>query len=252
MFGKLWQRLNRVGASPIAEVDPLEAYQLWAESYDNVNGNALLFADARAVHPLVKGYQLSGKIVLDAGCGTGRNLEILTQDNPRLVAAADFSPNMLHRLGSKTNHCTSIIAQVARLESLPYKDALFDFVLCTLVLDHVPHLQRAVSELSRVLRPGGSMVASCFHPFGKLLEWQRSFKAHVAKGQERWFAARYYHHSHSDYYRSFQSTRLEIIDMMEPRIDETLKPFYAKAGRADLFNRYNGCPLLLVYELRKQ
>jgi malonyl-CoA O-methyltransferase len=252
MFRKLRHTLNGLRSSPITEVDPLEAYQLWAESYDNVNGNALLYADARAVGPLVKGYQLSGKNVLDAGCGTGRNLEILTQDNPGLVAAADFSPNMVQRLGSKVRNCRSITAQVARLEFLPYKNEQFDFALCTLVLDHIADLQHAVSELSRVLRPGGSMVVSCFHPFGKLLGWQRSFKAHLAKGQEKWFAARYYHHSHSDYYTAFQSTRLEIIGMMEPRIDETLKSFYVQAGRTDLFNRYNGYPFLLIFELRKR
>jgi SAM-dependent methyltransferase len=43
---------------------------------------------------------------------------------------------------------------------LPFADASFDAVLCTQVLEHVRDLGLATSEISRVLRPGGTLLAS--------------------------------------------------------------------------------------------
>jgi malonyl-CoA O-methyltransferase len=252
VFHRLRQAYHSIRRPPVDELDPLEAYQLWADTYDDAEHNALLYADVRAVHPLIARHRLSGKAVLDAGCGTGRNLEALGHDKPRLVAAVDFSQKMIEGIGSKAGNSPSITVQIARLESLPYKDAQFDFALCTLVLDHVADLRRGVSELSRVLRPGGAMVISSFHPFGKLLGWQRSFRAHLSNGRRQWFAPTYVYHSHADYYGVFQSVGLDVVAMLEPRIDETLKSFYARAGRDDLFSRYYGYPLLLVFELHKR
>lgn len=44
---------------------------------------------------------------------------------------------------------------VASIEAMPFPDAHFDSVLCTQVLEHVPHPHIAMKEISRVLKPGG-------------------------------------------------------------------------------------------------
>jgi SAM-dependent methyltransferase len=59
--------------------------------------------------------------------------------------------------------------QVAHLidfvdEALPFADAEFDLVICALALCHVANLRGAVREFARVLRPGGSVLISDFHP----------------------------------------------------------------------------------------
>src|SRR5439155_20179403 len=46
----------------------------------------------------------------------------------------------------------------ASLERLPWSDASFDGVVCTLVLCSVPDVARAVAEIHRVLRPGGTLA----------------------------------------------------------------------------------------------
>ena len=232
-------------------LEPIEAYQLWAQSYDNTDGNALLFAESSAVGPLLAARDFQGKAVLDAGCGTGRNLELLVQAQPRMLVATDFASKMIEKVRANLNGSAGVHLQVARLEFLPYKDGQFDFVLCTLVLGHVLKLAAAVAELSRVLRPRGSMVISCFHPFGQLLSWQRTFNAELPSGHSKWFAAKYYYHPHAEYFDAFQTSHLEIVRMIEPAIDETLRPFYEQAGRMDIYNRYSGYPLLLIFEVQK-
>ncbi len=54
-----------------------------------------------------------------------------------------------------------VLGDVQDLSAL--SDGSFDTVLCTQVLEHVPHPRRALSELARVLRPGGHLILSAPH-----------------------------------------------------------------------------------------
>ena len=98
--------------------------------------------------------------VLDAGCGDGINLVGL-----RRIAAADGSPmrtigvdyNLL-RLGRARKLDLGARLQAASLYQLPFQAAAFDIVLCNHVVEHLPDPARALSELFRVLRPGGLAI----------------------------------------------------------------------------------------------
>jgi SAM-dependent methyltransferase len=50
------------------------------------------------------------------------------------------------------------VAIVGDARALPVRDAAFDLVLCTEMLEHVPEPQRAIDEMHRVLKPGGLLV----------------------------------------------------------------------------------------------
>jgi SAM-dependent methyltransferase len=76
------------------------------------------------------------------------------------------------------------ITYVSGAESLPIPDAQYDLVLCTQVLEHVRHPQRALLEMTRVLAPGGHLfLTTCgvypFHPHpGDYWRWtQQGFEA---------------------------------------------------------------------------
>lgn len=95
--------------------------------------------------------------VLDAGCGSGLWLHLcLATSQPARLVGVDRSPAMLARAGS--THAELICAD---LRALPFEDAEFD-VVCVVFVLHLlseQNLERALSELRRVLSDGGRIVA---------------------------------------------------------------------------------------------
>lgn len=229
-------------------LDAFEAYELWAETYDQCAENALLHAEQSTIVPMLKRLKLKGKVILDAGCGTGRYLNFLHPYKPRILAGIDLSPAMIERAQKKITENTFVRLEVASIDNIPFKSGFFDVVICTLALDHLENLRRGVDELSRVLKRNGTAIISVFHPYGKLLGWKRTFKPN---GNHQLHAVRYYGHRHSDYFEAFKSAGLRVDELLEPVIDERLKPFYERSDRLDLFEQFKGYPLLLIFRLAK-
>ena len=106
-----------------------------------------------------------GDAVLDVGAGTAT---LLIQAAARVgpegsLAAVEPSPEMLAHARRKAQACgVTIACEQGTAERLPYPDAAFDVVLCTLVLHHLPEPRRgdALAEMRRVLRPGGRLVVA--------------------------------------------------------------------------------------------
>lgn len=244
--------LKRLVSRPPRTLEPFEAYQLWADTYDEIDGNALLAAESSVILPLIAQSKLEGKAVLDACCGTGRYLDVLKRAMPGSLTATDFAPNMIRKVSEKLNGKSDVRLHVADLEHLPFRGEQFDFILCTLAIDHVENLDGVVTELSRVSKRGGHILISCFHPFGAMLGWQRTFKSKRGNGRSESFAVKYYPHSHSDYFSAFQRSGLTITSMHEPKVTEEIRPMYERAGRLDLYERSLGFPLALIFELAKQ
>ena len=55
---------------------------------------------------------------------------------------------------------TPLVDVMARGEQLPFQEGYFDIVLCTQVLEYIPDSRQAISEMHRVLRPGGMLLIS--------------------------------------------------------------------------------------------
>lgn len=92
--------------------------------------------------------------VLEVGCGEGELAEQLAAVVSDVVAI-DQSPRMV-----ELTRARGVDARVADVQELPFPDDSFDAVLAAWVLYHVPDLDRGLSEIGRVLRPGGRLVAT--------------------------------------------------------------------------------------------
>lgn len=98
--------------------------------------------------------------VLEVGCGTGFFLLNLWQAGfAARLHATDISAGMVRRCVDNGARLGAVVhAEVADAESLPLPDASFDLVVGHAVLHHLPDVDAAVTELIRVLRPGGRLL----------------------------------------------------------------------------------------------
>jgi methionine biosynthesis protein MetW len=103
---------------------------------------------------------LSGKRILDLGCGPGVQLAYLARENT--LCGTDISVPALTQAGR--NGYRVCVADLDR-QSLPFKDETFDVVVCTDVLEHLFAPLFLVGEIHRVLRPEGTAVVSVPNQF---------------------------------------------------------------------------------------
>jgi ubiquinone/menaquinone biosynthesis C-methylase UbiE len=133
--------------------------------------------DPRIFHVrLIQEYfgDLAGKRILDAGCGKGRFARILRESNESAeICGLDISPEMLKFVPE------GIGRAAASMTALPFPAEAFDFVYATESLEHAVEIEKAVSELCRVLKPGGRLVIidKNIEHFGKLETpaWEKWF-----------------------------------------------------------------------------
>lgn len=117
------------------------------------------------------------KDVLEVGIGSGANLPYYASRKDIQLAAVDPNPEMLHYLKATCEEVGFPVEQVSWqqgvAEELPLQDSSQDVVISTLVLCSVADQRAAVSEIHRVLRPGGSFLfmEHVAHPLGT---WSRS------------------------------------------------------------------------------
>lgn len=103
--------------------------------------------------------------LLDAGCGTGYLLEVLRGcDVPFKVIGCDIAQGMCEktRQRSSANHPCQVVC--GDINALPLKDAAVDAVISSLAMQWIADKKAALSELYRVLKPGGWCVLSSFGP----------------------------------------------------------------------------------------
>ncbi len=117
---------------------------------------------SRSLAPLLIAFaapRAKGK-ALDVGCGTG-NLAVELAKNADLtsIEAFDFSPPYI-AYAKASGADSRINFQTADACAIPFADATFDLTLSMLVLAFIPEPQRAVREMVRVTKPGGT-VAAC-------------------------------------------------------------------------------------------
>lgn len=110
--------------------------------------------------PLVREQQ---GLILDVGCGAGTFIEKYLDPRRHTVVSVDFSSEMLAitrtRLRRRIGQCVHLVKAMA--QDLPFADAAFHACVCVNTLHNMPcwdDVAAAVSELARVLRPGGALL----------------------------------------------------------------------------------------------
>jgi malonyl-CoA O-methyltransferase len=244
--------------SDMPVLEPVAAYALWAGDYPPYAHNPLMRAEERAMLAMLPG-NLDGLRVLDAGCGSGRYLMHAQRRGAHQAVGVDLSTEMLARAraelkieneelrmansASDRSHFSLFNCQFiqASLDDIPIRSGWADITICGLTLGHLEDLRAPLAELARVTRSGGRLLCSDFHPIGRELGWRREFSV---SGQR--YAVSHVWHLESDWRRAADAMRLEIVSMLEPRLDPSDIPAGARFDPVAL-----EVPAALVFELRR-
>jgi ubiquinone/menaquinone biosynthesis C-methylase UbiE len=117
---------------------------------------------------------LRGRRVLDVGCGKGRFARVFHEQHPGAeIWGLDISEEMLRFVPA------GIQTRAGSMTELPFEDGFFDGAYATESLEHAVEIEKAVSEVCRVVKAGGriAIIDKNAEQWGKLAtpEWERWF-----------------------------------------------------------------------------
>jgi SAM-dependent methyltransferase len=132
---------------------------------------------------------LSGKAVLDVGCGDGTLTTEFRHRGASIVIGCDPDPRMIAKATARTMAERDAMSYLlGRAEHLPFRDQSFDVVTAVTVLCFVEQKSRAVEEMARVLKPRGRIVIG---ELGRWSTWAASRRIRAWLGNEFWRHARF-------------------------------------------------------------
>ncbi len=102
---------------------------------------------------------ISGKRILDLGCGAGEN-SVYFAKKGAICVASDYSPGMVEvALNLAAINSVKIEGAIVNAMAIDFPDCSFDIVYAANLLHHLPDPQACIQEMYRILKPGGK---ACF------------------------------------------------------------------------------------------
>jgi len=125
--------------------------KLWVQALKNLGGE-----------PLFRPEHFKGKIVLDAGCGTGRHIKSdFSKHGCKEIIGVDLGVQVFE--AKRTDDAPNTHFIQADLMNLPFKKEVFDVVTSHGVLHHTPNPRATFMRISKHLKVGGMMAIYVYH-----------------------------------------------------------------------------------------
>lgn len=224
------QKYNHIGIK--------EGYDMWAPRYDKTP-IPLMGLEEKTTSEFLTNVQ--GKQVLDIGCGTGRYCVFLAGRGAHVVGI-DSSRGMLEQARQKITPTCQFEVHCKTAEKLDFSDEHFDLVISAFTAGHLLDLEPVLAEGARVLKSGGHMVISDFHPYWVVSGHDYS-EFFDKTGQQ--YRIPVYPHLIEEYWYIFKNVGLHLDDIREPRLSDSV------LEKVPFAKHLKGIPMVVVLNLHK-
>ncbi len=218
-----------------------EGYRIWSRTYDS-DPNPLLALESRTLGRRLSA--IAGKFVVDVGCGTGRWVRHAAENGAR-AAGLDLCMEMLFVAAQKPR-LKGRVAQ-ADCHCLPLRTAIADISICSFTIGYLGNPGRAVRELGRITKPGGTIFLTDLHPTTRTRGWRRTFKASGLVYELETQAV-----DRSQLLDYGRQAGLTLRDVCEPTLGEPESVLMTAAGLGDRFADVSAVPAILCIEWERQ
>ncbi len=132
-------------------------------------------------------------------------------------------------------------------EVLPFPSGHFDLVMCALALCHVVNLETAIAECSRVLKRGGHLLITDFHPQAIVNGWETT----IFRGEDAYILPTV-RHSRSAYLRAIEVSGCGVIHVEDVLVRDQPEEAILRGEDVDEFMRqYGDWPFCLIVLARR-
>ena len=221
------------------------AYDIWAANYDDQPDNLMLVLDEALFTELFSTIEIKNHNIVDVGCGTGRHWKKIMDKVPQQITGFDVSENMLAKLQQKFPQAVTHVIINDSLQ--PLADNSCDLLISTLTIAHIENAVAALQEWNRVLKPGGNIIITDYHP------------AALEKGAKRTFkhgdtvvAIKNYVHTIENITAAAKQLKLSLVRLIEKNIDDSMRPYYEKQDALAVYEAWKGTPVIYGLMLTKQ
>ena len=239
MFKALFRKLFNTGDTP-----PQQAYNLWASVYDEQPGNLMLTLDEELFSAFLQTTDINNGIIVDIGCGTGRHWKKILEKDPKQLIGYDISAGMLQKLKIKFPEAITYQLSGNYLTHTP--DSTADILISTLTIAHIKDAVIALSEWDRVVKPGGDIFISDYHPDILQKGGKRTFSHN-----NKTVSVKNYTHSIEKIKKTAAKLNWKQVQFTEIKIDEGVKHFYEKQAAGKVYEMYKDTPVIYGIHFKK-
>ncbi len=169
-------------------------YDYEASSYDESRFGNKIGRHLDYMHKkIVQDLNISGKLILDAGTGTGRFATWLAKKGFEVIGV-DLSPKMLKVARNKMKTLNADVGLIlADLRYLPFKHGVFNGCVCINVIDHLSDISNFLKNVNRVLKSDGcfifnfSNILSPYLPIALIVNFREKALFKEGKIRSKWF-----------------------------------------------------------------
>ncbi len=229
----------------------MSQWDKYAYEYDKMMGETGDVPHRKLFNPAIQQFlgDVSGKVILDAGCGNGYWARKLST-SARKVIGIDGSKELIE-IAKKRGVPSNVTFKVVDLtKALPFKDSYFDLIISNMTLHYLPNIKAIAKEFNRVLKKGGKIIFSIAHP---KYESSKNKKLKIVKVRTKFFTKtlggrarlKEYYEPLSGYKKVFKEAGFKFVDLKEPIIAEEIIKEYPR------YQKFKGLPRAAIFCWRK-